>query len=248
MFLVWAGSPYRPTKDLDLLAVQTTTLERLAEIFRELCDIKVVADGLVFLPTTVKAEAIREHAAYQGVRVKLESRLGKIKIPLQVDIGFGDSITPKPEAAEFPALLDFPAPWLVMYAKETAIAEKFEAMVRLDEANSRMKDFYDIWALSRAFEFEAATLGAAIRATFDRRQTELASATPAGLTEKFAENPMKIRQWQAFVRRGWFRLEGPDWAVVISAVREFLMPVVTATLARRNITDHWPKGGPWQKG
>jgi len=248
MFLVWANSPYRPTKDLDLLAAKSASIERLAEIFQELCAVKVVDDGLVFLSPTVEAEAIREDAAYQGVRVKLEARLGKIKIPLQVDIGFGDAITPKPQVANFPPLLDFPAPRLVMYARETAIAEKFEAMVKLDEANSRMKDFYDIWALSQTFVFEAATLGAAIRATFDRRQTELAVEMPVALSEEFAQNTMKLRQWQAFVRRGRFKLVEPDWSVVIRVVRDFLMPVVTVTAERRQLSDHWPKGGPWQKG
>src|SRR5204862_8164682 len=168
------------------LAVESASIERLAEIFRELCAVKVVDDALVFLPESVGAEAIREDAAYQGVRVKLQARLAKIKIPLQVDIGFGDAVTPKAQAAEFPALLDFPAPRLVMYARETSIAEKFEAMVRLDLENSRMKDFYDIWVLSREFEFEGATVGAAIRATFKRRKMELAAATPLALTEEFA--------------------------------------------------------------
>jgi hypothetical protein len=171
MFLVWSGSPYRPTKDLDLLSVKSSTVERLAAVFCELCGVKVVDDALDFVPATVTAEAIREDAAYQGVRVTLEARLGKIEIPLQVDIGFGDAIIPKPEPAIFPVLLDFPAPRLAMYARETAIAEKFEAMVHLDMANSRMKDFYDIWVLSRMFEFKASILEAAIRATFERRRT-----------------------------------------------------------------------------
>jgi hypothetical protein len=246
MFLVWAGSPYRPTKDLDLLAVESASIERLAEIFRELCAVKVVDDALVFLPESVTAEAIREDAAYQGVRVKLAARLGKIRLPLQVDIGFGDAITPKPQPAEFPPLLDFPAPRLRMYARETSIAEKFEAMVTLDMDNSRMKDFYDIWVLSREFEFEGATLGAAIRATFKRRRTELAAAAPVALTDEFATNPVKVLQWQAFVKRGRFKLVESNLAVVVGAARDFLMPVVTATASGGKFNAHWPKGGPWQ--
>lgn len=151
----------------------------------------VIKGAMMFLPESVIAEAIREDAAYQGVRVKLAARLGKIRLPLQVDIGFGGAITPKPQPAEFPPLLDFPAPRLAMHARETSIAEKFEAMVTLDLDNSRMKDIYDIWVLSREFEFEGATLGAAIRATFKRRRTELAAAAPVALTDEFATNPIE---------------------------------------------------------
>jgi hypothetical protein len=246
MFLVWSGSPYRPTKDLDLLAVESCSIERLADIFREVCRVKVVDDALDFLPATVTAQAIRENAAYQGVRVTLEARLGKIEIPLQVDIGFGDAITPKPQVGDFPVLLDFPPPRLALYARETAIAEKFEAMVHLDMANSRMKDFYDIWVLSQMFEFKAATLEAAIRATFKRRRTELPLTAPVALTEAFAGESAKIRQWQAFVKRGRFKLLAPEWAVVIRAARNFLVPLIETAPAGQKRPDHWPKGGPWR--
>ena len=144
MFVVWAGEPYRATKDLDLLALQSAPRTRLREIFRELCGIQVVEDGLTFDPDSVEAEDIREDQAYQGVRVRLLARLGMARIPLQVDIGFGDALTPKPTKAEFPALLEFPAPRLAMYRRETSIAEKLEAMVKLGILNSRMKDFYDV--------------------------------------------------------------------------------------------------------
>lgn len=246
MFLVWAGTTYRPTKDLDLLAVESATVEQLAEVFRELCAVPVVDDALAWLPESVTVEAIREDAAYQGVRVRLEARLAKMKIRLQVDIGFGDALTPKPQMAEFPPLLDFPAPRLVMYARETAIAEKFEAMVKLNLENSRMKDFYDIWLLSREFEFEGTTLGAAIRATFKRRKTDLAAAAPVALTGEFAEHPLKVRQWQAFVERGRIKQVEVNLAVVASAVRDFLMPVVAAAASGGKFSGHWPKGGPWQ--
>lgn len=246
MFLVWAGTAYRPTKDLDLLAVQSASIKQLAEVFRELCVVPVVDDALVWLPESVTAEAIREDAAYQGVRVRLEARLANMRIRLQVDIGFGDALTPKPQMAEFPPLLDFPAPRLVMYARETAIAEKFEAMVKLDLENSRMKDFYDIWLLSREFEFEGTTLGAAIRATFKRRKTDLAAAAPVALTREFAEHPLKVRQWRAFVERGRIKQVEVNLAVVASAVRDFLMPVVAAAASGGKFSGHWPKGGPWQ--
>ncbi|MDR3413671.1 MAG: nucleotidyl transferase AbiEii/AbiGii toxin family protein [Formivibrio sp.] len=246
MFLVWSGSPYRPTKDLDLLAVKSSSVEHLAEIFREVCLVKVPDDALNFLPATVAAEAIREDAAYQGVRVTLEARLGKIQIPLQVDIGFGDVITPKPKVADFPVLLDFPAPHLSMYSRETTIAEKFEAMVHLDMANSRMKDFYDIWVLSRMFEFDATTVEMAIRATFKRRKTEIPLVAPTALTEAFASDPAKVRQWQAFVKRGRFKMLEPDWAAIIRTVHDFLMPLIERAPVGRHKPEYWPKGGPWR--
>lgn len=172
MFLVWTGAQYRATKDLDLLALQSAPVSWLRDIFCGLCKLPVADDGQVFDPESVKAEEIREDNLYQGVRVTLTGRLGKARVPIQVDIGFGDVVTPKPVQTGFPTLLDFPAPRLAMYPKETVVAEKFEAMVKLGLANSRMKDFYDIWTLSQEFDFDGSVLSAAILATFNRRRTE----------------------------------------------------------------------------
>jgi hypothetical protein len=246
MFLVWKGEAYRATKDLDLLALQTATTERLENVFRELCRVAVEEDGLEFLSASVRAEDIRAEAHYQGVRVRLEARLGKARIPLQVDIGFGDAVTPKPATADFPPLLEFPAPRLTMYRRETSIAEKFEAMVNLGILNSRMKDFYDLWVMGREFEFDGAELGAAIAATFSRRKTALPHGTPFALTEQFGADPTKREQWRAFVQRGRLKLVEPELRVVIQEVRDFLMPVVTATVAGGKLNRHWPKSGPWQ--
>lgn len=247
MFLVWAGSPYRPTKDLDLLTVESASIERLAEIFRELCAVKVVDDALMFLPESVEAEAIREDAAYQGVRVKLEARLAKIRLPLQVDIGFGDAVTPKPQATEFPPLLDFPAPRLAMYARETSIAEKFEAMVMLGLGNSRMKDFYDIWVLSRQFEFEGAVLSSAIAATFRRRKTALPTGTPTALTATFSGDTVKRRQWEAFVRRSRLKVPVESLDQVVEEIREFLEMPMLAVRRGEALKANWRKGGPWKR-
>lgn len=246
MFLVWKGEPYRATKDLDLLSLQSATVERFGELFQELCRFKAEEDGLVFLPASVRAEDIREAEAYQGVRVRLEARLGRSKIPLQVDIGFGDVVTPKARKAGFPTLLGSPAPQLAMYPRETAIAEKFETMVKLGVLNSRMKDFYDLWVMGREFEFDGAGLAASIAATFKRRKTSLPDKAPFALTEKFGDDPTKRRQWQAFVKRGRLKLVETNLMTVIRAVRDFLMPVVTATAGGGTFTAHWPKGGPWQ--
>lgn len=246
MFLVWNGEAYRATKDLDLLSLQSGTVERFGNWFRELCRVPVEEDGLVFLPESVRAEDIREDEAYQGVRVRLEARLGKSKIPLQVDIGFGDAVTPKARKAGFPTLLGSPAPQLAMYPMETAIAEKFEALVSLGILNSRMKDFYDLWVMSREFEFDGAGLAAAITATFKRRKTPLPEGAPFALTDKFGNDPAKREQWRAFVKRGRLKLVEPNLMTVLEAVRDFLLTVVAATAGGGKFKAHWPKGGPWQ--
>jgi predicted nucleotidyltransferase component of viral defense system len=155
---VWTSEQYRPTKDLDLLAILDLSPEKLTEIFQEVCTLSVQDDGLEFLVNTIRVSEIREDNAYGGLRVTLQARLGKIRIPLQVDVGFGDAITPEAQPEEFPTLLDFPAPILLAYPRETSIAEKFEAMVNLGLTNSRMKDYYDIWLLSEQFSFDGETL------------------------------------------------------------------------------------------
>ncbi len=246
MFVVWGGHSYRATKDLDLMALQTASRDELRSVFRELCAMPVVEDGLTFEPDSVQAENIREEQAYQGVRVKLMAKLGTARVPLQVDIGFGDAVTPKPAKGDFPPLLEFPAPRLAMYRRETSIAEKFEAMVNLGILNSRMKDFYDLWVMSREFEFDGAGLAASIAATFKRRKTPLPDGAPFALTDKFGNDATKREQWRAFVKRGRLKLVEANLMTVIEAVRDFLMPVVTAAAGGGKFTAHWPKGGPWQ--
>ena len=246
LFLVWTGEQYRATKDMDLLALKSASVERLRDIFRELCELPVVPDGLAFEPDSVQADEIREDNLYQGVRVTLTARLGKARVPIQVDIGFGDAVTPKAVQTNFPTLLDFPAPSLAMYPKETVVAEKFEAMVKLGLANSRMKDFYDIWALSREFDFDGSVLSAAIRATFKRRKTTLAAIMPQALGADFSGNPLKQTQWRAFVRRSRLKLPTEGLERVVAGIKTFLeAPAVAASKGER-LKAAWVKGGPWK--
>ncbi len=246
LFLVWTGAPYRATKDMDLLALKSSSSERLRDLFRELCDLPVTEDGLVFAPESVQAEEIREDNLYQGVRVTLLARLGKAKVPLQVDIGFGDAVTPKPVQTSYPTLLDFPAPRLAMYPRETVVAEKFEAMVKLGLANSRMKDFYDIWALSRDFDFDGGVLAAAIQATFKRRKTSLTATMPLALTSEFSNDPLKQTQWKAFVRRSRLKLATEGLERVVAEIKDFLeLPVIAASKGE-SLRLAWTKGGPWK--
>src|SRR5690242_4474035 len=190
---VWTGEQYRATKDLDLLAILDKSPEELDQIFRDICTLIVEDDGLVFRSETIRVREIREDKVYGGTRVTLEARLGKIRIPLQVDIGFGDAVTPEAQQEEFPTLLDFPAPILLAYPRETAIAEKFEAIVNLGLTNSRMKDYYDIWLLSQQFDFHGANLMRAIEATFRRRRTVLPNEPPIDWSIEFVSTPANYR-------------------------------------------------------
>jgi predicted nucleotidyltransferase component of viral defense system len=204
-------------------------------------------DGLVFDEASVRVMEIREDQRYGGRRVNMRGRLGKIRIPIQVDIGFGDAVTPKPKIERFPVLLDFPPPMLRLYPRETVVAEKADAMVQLGLVNSRMKDYYDLWVLMREFEFDGEPLRTAIVATFTRRKTPLPSAVPPGLTDQFGEDAQKQAQWTAFLRR--IHAKTPYDATlkaVIHAIDVFLVPPLLAAGRSRPFTRKWSKGGPWQ--
>lgn len=246
LFLVWTGEAHRSTKDLDLLALKSASIPHLEGVFRRVAQVAVEDDGLIFLPDTVTAEAIRENDNYQGVRVNIEARLGNARIPLQVDIGFGDAVTPKAGKIVFPTLLEFPAPKVAAYPKETAIAEKFEIMVKLGMANSRMKDYYDVWTLCREFDFDGEVLSAAIRATFRRRKTALPAEFPVALSPEFYGAPAKQRQWEAFIKRGRLKVAETDLAKVVAVIREFLGPAMDAAANESVFKKQWVKGGEWE--
>jgi hypothetical protein len=168
LFELWTEQRYRPTRDADFLARGDSAPERFALIFRELCVLEVDEDGLRFDAETVEAERISQGAEYEGVRVTLVAYLERAKIPIQIDIGFGDIVTPAPSRTDYPTLLEFPGPRLLAYPKETVVAAKLEALVKLGIANTRMKDFYDLEILSRTFAFEGNTLAKAIQNTFQK--------------------------------------------------------------------------------
>ena len=230
LFLVWKGQNYRVTKDVDLLGSGPADAEQLAGIFGDLCKAKTEdSDGIKFISDTVKAVPIREEQTYGGIRVTLTGILHQARIPLQIDIGFGDAITPEPEQIEFPTLLDGPRPRLLAYPRYTMAAEKYETMVRLGMANSRMKDFYDVWLMSRLFEFNGPTLRDAIRNTFKRRSTPLPSGVPMAFTSEFWKDAQKQTQWQAFVRKSKPEDVSEDFGSVVRDVAAFLMPANEAS-------------------
>ena len=209
LFAIWLDDPFRPTRDVDFLGFGDPAIEAMAAAFREICRVDAAEDGVAFDADGVRAEAIRKDVAYGGVRVQTQAAIGGMRVPIRIDIGFGDAVTPGPQEVEYPALLDAPPPRLRAYPRETVIAEKFEAIVSLGLSNSRMKDFHDIWILSEHFAFERSALAAAIRATFERRGTRLPAEVPPGLGDEFAADPLKTTQWAAFLRRESSRRRRP---------------------------------------
>lgn len=201
LFELWMGRTHRSTKDLDLLGSGSTDIPRLESLFKELCSLSCEPDGLEFLPETIRGVEIREDNLYQGVRITMTARLGVARIAIQVDIGFGDAVYPPPEEVDYPSLLGFPAPRLRAYSQATVIAEKFHVMVELGLANSRLKDYHDIWTILRSFEIPEDTLRQALRATFERRRTPLPTTLPEALTATFSGDGQKQAQWNAFLRR-----------------------------------------------
>jgi predicted nucleotidyltransferase component of viral defense system len=180
LFVVWSRVPHRSTRDLDLLGFMPPDPRSLEEIFRAMCRQDVEPDGLAFLADSVQTRKIREEDEYQGIRVTLSAMLKRTRIAVQVDIGTGDKVVPPPEDITYPTLLAFPAPQLRAYSRYTVVAEKFEAMAELAMANSRMRDYYDIWSLTRSFDFDGDTLRSAVEATFERRKIVLPTAVIPG--------------------------------------------------------------------
>ena len=245
LFQLWTGEPHRPTRDLDLLGVGEPSTERFQKMFAEICQVDVEADGLDFQPDTVQATQIKEEDEYQGIRITLEAKLEKAKIPLQIDIGFGDAITPSAIDIAYPALLEFPSASLKAYPRETVVAEKFQAMVVLGIANSRMKDFFDIWTLALRFDFDGSTVAQAIQATFARRMTPLPSGMPLALTPEFSNDRYKQLQWTAFITRSKLHDANAVLSDVVSVLDAFLMPPTNSLIAKNPFSKAWSAGGPW---
>lgn len=243
LFDLWFDMPHRPTRDADFLGCGPSELPSVENTFKEICSIDV-DDGAVFQPDTVRAAEIRKDADYAGVRITLLATLDGARCQIQADIGFGDAVTPGPQEVAYPTILrDFEAPKLHAYPRYTVVAEKFEALSKLGMANSRMKDYFDLWILARHTDFDGETLRQAIEATFSRRKTDLAAEPPLGLTAIFAQDAQKQTQWQAFLRKN--ALEALPLEDVVDFLAGFLMPVATAVSRRQSFVLHWKAGGLW---
>ncbi|KAA2284128.1 nucleotidyl transferase AbiEii/AbiGii toxin family protein [Arenimonas fontis] len=231
LFRHWFGQEHRPTRDADFLGFGTPDPARIEAIVRELCELEV-DDGLAFDLAGLRVSEIRETARYDGLRVNLRARLGTAECLVQWDIGFGDAVTPGPEDAELPTLLDdLPAPSLRIYPRETVFAEKLQSIVVLGMTNSRMKDYFDLLSLAREGRLDPTVLRNAVSATFARRDTPMPGSLPVGLTEAFASDNAKQRQWRAFLERG--RLEAPGLAVVVAELAGVVAPLLGKPPASR---------------
>jgi predicted nucleotidyltransferase component of viral defense system len=225
LLTTWFDDPMRPTRDLDLLGFGDADSDAILATFRDVLAIEV-EDGIRF-NADLQVDRIREAVDYGGVRLRTTADVGGARVPVAIDIGFGDALEPGAEQIAYPVLLDQPAPKLRAYAHETVIAEKFQALTTLGLANTRMKDFYDIWLLSETFDFGDDRLARAIRATFDRRGTAVPQEPPDGLTDKFGNDALKVRQWEAFKRD--LGADPGALAAVCATLRDFLMPHARAT-------------------
>ncbi len=223
LFALWYDMPHRPTRDMDLLGFGPGELFVLERVFREIAQ-QPVDDGLAFSETVTAAE-IRKEANYAGARVTLLATLEQARIPLQVDIGFGDPVTPEAEQIDYPVLLDdLNPPRLGAYPVFTVIAEKLQAIVSLGMVNSRLKDYFDLQVLLVREELDAQVLAEAVRRTFAVRSTPLPQQVPLGLSNEFGEDPDKQTQWRAFLQRN--ELGEVPLPAVVSQIREGLMPVL----------------------
>ncbi len=217
LFSLWYDEPHRPTRDVDLLGFGPDDIGTAVAAFRDICSV-AVEDGIVFDPESVKGSVIRKDAGYGGVRIDLQAKLDGARIVLQVDIGFGDAVTPAPESVRYPVLLDdLPVPLLSSYPKYTVVAEKFHAVCLLGMANTRMKDYFDLWVLLTEGCLDLAELHRAVEATFSRRQLAMPDTIPTGLSDAFAQDGVKQAQWAAFLKKN--RLQSLDLIEVVGLLR-----------------------------
>lgn len=246
LFRVWTGALHRPTLDLDLLGYGDAEPQQVAAdfaaILRETDDPN---DGLVFDHASVTATEIREAQEYPGVRVRIPATLGSARAVVQVDVGFGDAITPEARHSTFPTLLGHDPPEIRAYPQETAVAEKLQAICALGLPNSRMKDYYDLVLMSQWFEFDGATLARAIRSTFERRATALPDSLPIGLSDEFAASRERQSQWRAFLTRTRLTDAPQQLGEVVRRVRAFLEPPLNAASTATPLIGRWQPARGW---
>lgn len=246
LFALWGGSLYRPTRDLDFTGYGSDDVEAVLDRFRTICTQPVTDDGVRFDAATLTAEPIRDEVEYGGLRIVFDAWLGKAgPIRMQVDVGFGNAIVPGAVEAEYPTLLDAPAPRIRTYPHEAVVAEKLHAMVVLGERNSRQKDFYDLYVLAQTFAFEGDPLTRAIVATFGRRKTPIPTPLPTALAPRFYADGQRATQWRAYLERN--RLPGApaDLVQTGEVLLAFLGPPWRALVNGEHYASSWPPGGHW---
>jgi len=246
MFTVWHVPERRTTLDIDFLAQYDNKIASIEKMIKDICKIKVIPDGLIFDSKIVKGQRIKEDADYEGVRVKFVGLLERSRISMQIDIGFGDSIYPKPKIIEYPVILDFPKPKLKGYPTESVITEKFEAMVKLGLLNSRMKDFYDIWLMMRQFDFDGLKLVEALKRTFKQRKTSLPKSKPLFDEEIYDEKSDRQTLWKAFLKKTDIKHAPEKLSVTAKAIEKFLIEPIVAVNKSEKFNAKWKAPGPWK--
>lgn len=246
LFALWTDEPYRATRDLDLLGLGDSEAEAIRAAIRSVCEVPVEEDGISYAADSMRLETTADEEGYPIVRVRLNASLAGARIPVHIDIGFGDVVTPVAQEMTYPTLLDQPNPRILAYPREAVVAEKYEAIVSLGMFNSRMKDFYDLWVLASTYSFDLETLSASIAATFRRRGTALPVQPPMGLSPEFGQDHLKQQQWQAFILRGRLTMTPPPLADLVAFLAGFLLPPTQLSRQDSRTKLRWDASGPWR--
>ncbi len=244
---VWLPDPHRTTRDVDLLGSGSSDETNIRHVLDEIASVPCIEDGLTFDLHDLEIEPIRADTEYVGTRALFLARLGKARIRMQVDIGFGDALSQGAERVAMPPMLPtLPSVSLRAYPREQSVAEKFEAMVRLDTRNGRMKDFHDIWALTGALVFDGARLRDAVASCFARRGVPWTSEPPPALTTALYTHTEMMKRWRGYVD-GKNVMQPPPttFTVIGDRIIDFLGPVREAALRDEPLRAVWQPGGPW---
>lgn len=223
MLMVWDPATHRATVDIDLLAKANNSIENILHILREICAHPVPQDGIEFNSADLILAESQIETEYTGLSARFSARLHTAKLPLRIDIGFSDKIFPKPANLEYPTLLDFPSPQLQGYTPETMIAEKLDAMIRLGLANSRMKDFYDVWTMVNQFQIKPEKIAPVIRDVFQNRKTTVRES-PKAFSEAFYNTPKTLERWDSFLKG--IGHDPISFETVIFEIRDFFLPIL----------------------
>ncbi len=226
LLTAWQAPISRPTMDIDLLGRTDNAVDTIVTLIREISQAAGTDDGVLFDPASLAGEVIREDADYADVRTTFVGRVDSTQIHMQIDIGFGDVMTPGPKTLTYPTLLDFPAPTLSGYSRETVVAEKLHALIQLRMLNTRMKDYFDLWLLTRQPELKREVLATAIKRTFVNRRMDV-DPTPIGLSPTFGDDPGKQMQWSAFIKRARLTETPTNLAEVVEDLRKFFATVLS---------------------
>ena len=244
---LWGDAIYRPTRDLDLAGYGSSSPDDIRSAFHDICAVPVADDGLVFDVEALRVEPIRGQDEYDALRIGFKAILDGARVPMQIDIGFGDAVQPPPIDAHYPVLLDAPRPRIRVYPREAVVAEKLHAMVAHGERNSRYKDFYDLHVLAQHFDFAGEHLVRAIGATFEQRRTPISKVLPVALTPPFYADAGHAERWVRYRSRNDLRAAPPDFGTVGDRVRSFLVEPWEALARGAEFTGTWPAGGPWRR-